>query len=65
MKEKYHLDLTKKEANQLYQYMFIAEDADIKPKPTNKFWERHEILVNKLHGLIYYGNTPKPKGKLP
>ena len=65
MKEKYHLDLTKKELTQLYGYMFLAEDADIKPKPTNKFWERHEVLVQKLHGLIYNGNIPKFKGKLP
>ena len=53
MKEKYNLTLTKAQAKQLYNYMFLAEDAEITPKPTNKFWERHEVLVDKLHAIIY------------
>ena len=51
------LTLTVAEAKQLISYAIAIENEPIKGK---KFWERHEVLIDKLHGVIYQskGITP-------
>jgi len=53
MKEKINLPLTLAEAEQILKYFFIVEDTKIEPKPTKKFWERHEKVADKIQVIIY------------
>ena len=51
MKENYHISFTKREVDQLLKEMALAENT--KEKQTKKFWERHEVIIDKLVGVIY------------
>lgn len=61
MKENYHLPLTKREAKQLMEYLYIREDHLDLPTPNKKYWERHEKLASKLQVIIYSANDPSNK----
>lgn len=57
MKEHYQLSLTKREVDQLLKEMAMAENT--KEKQTNTFWERHEVVIEKLIDVIYDAHGKK------
>ena len=59
MKENYHISFTKREVDQLLKEMALAEN--IKEKQTKKFWERHEIIVEKIQIIVYQAKNPIDK----
>lgn len=62
MKEK-PLPLTETQAKQLLRYCQVAEDHKIESGNRKLFWKRHEVIIDKLQGIIYQFNPPNPRGR--
>jgi hypothetical protein len=63
MKDKYQLNLSKRDAQHLFTSMILAEDT--KMPCTKRFWERHEKLIVKLQGVIYNAGKPVESSEKP
>jgi len=57
MNERYKLQLTKREARQLFDYLLKAENEQPGAKPKKEYWQRHERLAEKLQVIIYDSNV--------